>query len=125
MITSLISLYKTVANVEELLKNITIANVVKFVKSAWNAVKSSTIRNCFKKCLFYTEQENDKEFNTSIENDVVALVKNINFDYDFNNLDLIDEKTYSDDEWENKFLDSYINCDDSLINDNEEFLTLP
>lgn len=41
----------------------------------------------------------------------MALAKNLTFDFDFNNIDLIDEQLYSDDKWDGKLLDLYINLD--------------
>ena len=37
-------------SIEELVKRITVADIVEYVKYAWNQLNPITIRNCFKKC---------------------------------------------------------------------------
>lgn len=103
IITTLLAHMESAQNLDELIKKISLADVVEYVKEAWNSVAETTIQKCFKKCgvnCDVTENENGAE--EHLIEEVIQLGQQANLDIDIQfNED--EECEYVD--WEKEILD--------------------
>ena len=84
ILITLLARAETSENVIKLIKDISVADVVEYVKDAWNSVSEKTTRKCFKKCGMNREGTDDEDAvdDFLVESDVTELGKQINLDID-------------------------------------------
>ncbi|KFM61199.1 Tigger transposable element-derived protein 6, partial [Stegodyphus mimosarum] len=105
LLTSVFALMNSMENVNEMIKQITLADAVEYVKEAWSCVNENTIKNSFKKSVINCKLPEDihaEEIIVQTENEVIALSQQLGIDIKTN---FEEEEFHVEDDWEEDSLE--------------------